>query len=308
MTWHVSPEVFEHYKQDRYDLSMRDLTRKDLNGIKTLSKEKRSNYANAPIGRKIFRLISEQEPNISFKLAPFHNKEVDALLYIPFSESKRAHIILNASQPLVSQIFAAAHEYYHYLADYENYRNTPRICSLEALKTVSEQKASRFAAELLLPAEALRDEVDRFLGITNMKKSADIGVSLWAAICILLVEKYEIPLKAVIFRLYEEGLIKKKPYDNIMQNYDFLKAAMNKVKIMQSSSFQSLHSTKNDEIPLSNLYSYVFNAYRNGFVSKEEAMHDATSLGLDVTAVSEGLIEEDDDILDEKIRKWKNDQ
>ncbi len=96
MTGQISQEVFELYKQDRYDLSTKDLTREDLSDIKKLSKEKRADYARAPVGRKI---------------------------------------IVNTSQPLVLQIFAAAHEYYHYLRDYESIFEKPHVCSLETLKT-----------------------------------------------------------------------------------------------------------------------------------------------------------------------------
>lgn len=74
----------------------------------------------APIGEKIFSFIVEQNSNINFELVKLDTTNVDGMLYIPESGNEKAYIILNGNKPLVNQIFAAAHEYYHYIKDYES--------------------------------------------------------------------------------------------------------------------------------------------------------------------------------------------
>lgn len=293
MTWEVSEEVFNLYKQERYDLSFKDLTKDDIVEIRKLSKEKRSNYGNAPIGRKIFNLITEQEPNIIFKLAEYENKDIDAFLYIPFPEAGRAYIVLNSSRPLISQIFAAAHEYYHYLKDFQKIQKESQICFLEHLETVSEQKASRFAAELLLPVDALREDIERSMLTFNVSDAKKLSHVEWSAICIILVKKYELPLKAVMFRIAEEGFIEKKSYKKIIDDYDFIKGAMNNIKIESNKSFKSLMSPQNDEIPLKQLYKSVFDVYNCGFATGEEIIKDSSRLGLNKDLVADRIAEDE---------------
>ena len=80
------------------------------------------------------------------------------MIYLPDKNSEIAFIILNKSKPLVNQIFAAAHEYYHYIRDIENIKRTDNLLTC-GFKGKEEQMANRFAAEFLLPDEALRNEV-----------------------------------------------------------------------------------------------------------------------------------------------------
>ena len=86
---------------------------------------------------------------------------------MPTTGKDCAYIILNVNKPLINQIFTAAHEFYHYIKDYKKFRETPYICDFNKLKDINEMCASRFAAELLLPEEALLREIKDYL--VNMK-------------------------------------------------------------------------------------------------------------------------------------------
>ena len=49
-------KIFESYYQANYDFNTSSLTEKEVDEIKILAKEKRVNYALAPIGEDIFDL------------------------------------------------------------------------------------------------------------------------------------------------------------------------------------------------------------------------------------------------------------
>ena len=51
----------------------------------------------------------------------------------------------------------------------------------------------------------------------------------YAVLSIFLTLKYQLPLKAVIYRLYEEHYIDK--IDEYIQNYQFIKGVLQEVKV-----------------------------------------------------------------------------
>ncbi|MCD8076236.1 MAG: hypothetical protein LUF27_14620 [Lachnospiraceae bacterium] len=117
-------ELFEQYYQREYDFNTNSLSEDEVDSIKALVKEKRVDYALAPIGEKIFGWITEQDTNIHFEVVDFNSDKIDGLLYIPQSGFDKAYIVLNSKKPLINQIFAAAHEYYDYVRDGENIKKT----------------------------------------------------------------------------------------------------------------------------------------------------------------------------------------
>lgn len=73
-------------------------------------------------------------------MVSFDSDKIDGMLYIPTTGKERAYIILNANKPLANQIFTAAHEFYHYVKDYQRFKETPYICDFSMLKDVNEKK------------------------------------------------------------------------------------------------------------------------------------------------------------------------
>ena len=114
-------------EQNRYDFSNISLSQPEILEIKQFAIEKRNEYGIAPIGLNIFNYIKGINNNISFEFVAFDQKNIDAILYVPNSGSNRAYIIINSNQPMVNQIFATAHEYYHYFKDYESVKKEPFI-------------------------------------------------------------------------------------------------------------------------------------------------------------------------------------
>lgn len=287
-------ELFEKYYQKEYDYNTSSLTEEEIDNIKELVREKRVSYALAPIGRKIFEWVREQDSNIHLEFVDFQSEKIDGMLYVPESGNDKAYIILNANKPLINQIFTTAHEYYHYVKDYAKIKEEPYICNFNNLMNVNEKKASRFAAEFLLPEEALRSEIKFHRKRMKSAGHAEMSFAEYAAIAILLTIKYELPLKAVIYRLYEEQYI-----DDIrlyIENYDFIKNFLQELKYFQER-VEQLYSNENqffDEKDI--IYRQMKNAYLTGYATREEIVEDAKVLDLDLEMVNEFFeqIEEDD--------------
>ena len=295
-------DIFEKYYQKEYDFNTTSLSEDEIDDIKRLVSEKRVDYALAPIGEQIFSFIIAQNQNIRVQIIDFDTEKVDGMLYIPQNGREKAHIILNGNKPLINQIFAAAHEYYHYIKDYESIKSQPYICNFSTLQSVNEKKASRFAAELLLPEEALRREVRILIKQFDANIKKKLGYQVFAVISILLTIKYQLPLKAVIYRLYEEGIIDE--IDWYIQNYDVIKCVLLQINVMKDK-IDHLYSNENN---LVNNYTIIYQqmekVYKSGYASREEILKDAQRLQLNIEIIEsffETFNDSDDDEDDSDI-------
>lgn len=292
-------ELFEQYYQNKYDFNTASLSVDEIVDIKKLVREKRVDYALAPMGTGVFSWILKQDNNIRFELVPFDSDKIDGMLYIPTTGKERAYIILNANKPLINQNFIAAHEFYHYVKDYQKFKETPYICNFGMLKDVNEMRACRFAAEILLPEEALLHEVQdycRAMDITNMKK---MDFNRFATLIIFLTVRYQMPLKAVIYRLAEEHYIDS--IDKYIENYEFIKTVLQEIKIF-GKRVDELYGTENNYVfPYSSTYQDMEKAFSTGNASREDILEDAAKLNLDINLINDFLVEnvvaedEDDD-------------
>ena len=101
---------------------------------------------------------------------------------------------LNTSLYYDEQLFALAHEYYHYLA------NT----NLENTDEHEEAKADRFAEELLLPCRSLNSLVLKHFGSVRLKNESPLRILRFVA---GIHCQWHIPFKSIVSRLSEEGYI-----------------------------------------------------------------------------------------------------
>ena len=74
------------------------------------------------------------------------------------------------------------------------------------------KQADRFAAELLLPAEALKDAVMNAFGSSNMRDVTDNRALRFIA---RIQCDWWLPFQAIINRLFEEGYINVNQYDKL---------------------------------------------------------------------------------------------
>lgn len=292
----------EEYSQLRYDFDPKALSRQEINEIKELAKEKRADYGIAPIGINIFRYILEKEKDLFFESEAFDNKDLDALIYMPNTSNNIAFIIINSNQSLLNQVFATAHEYYHYLRDIDDIRDNPKACSLSNQKEKSEQKASRFAAEFLLPDEALKKHINKWFEYIKKEKIKDADLQEIVALCYLLTIKFGLPLKAVLFRLREEEYI--DDIGQYLSNYNFLKGSLSEAKTKFSKQARELLSNDNPFID-DNMYAIIPKAFERGYVSLDKLEKEIKILKLDKEYFSDILKVAEDDEEDEVSNELK---
>jgi len=278
-------ELFEQYYQVEYDFNTASLNADEIMEIKTLVREKRVDYALAPMGTGVFNWILNKNSNIRFELVPFESEKIDGMLYIPTSGKERAYIILNANKPLANQVFTAAHEFYHYIKDYQRFKEKPYICDFSMLKDVNEKKACRFAAELLLPEDALSHEIQEFCRMMHIKNVKQMDFNQIASLMIVLTVKYQMPLKAVIYRFAEEYDIDN--VDKYIENYDFIKKVLLEIELFRKRVDELYNTENNYVIPYSSSYQDMEKAYSTGNASKEDIIADATKLGLNMNVIND---------------------
>lgn len=139
----------------------------------------------------------------------------------PFSESGDTHtygnivmfktdeepitfIGLNTAGYYDEQIFALAHEIYHFST------NTGMAYSSEREEDKeTEKKADRFAAEFLLPADALKEIVTAVFGKTALRDVPDTRLLRFVA---RLQCDWWLPYQSIINRLFEEDHISEIQY------------------------------------------------------------------------------------------------
>ena len=109
---------------------------------------------------------------------------------------------------------------------------------------------------------------------------------------IFLTIKYQMPLKAVIYRFYEEHYIDN--IDAFIKNYEFIKKVLKEIKIFRKH-VDVLYNTENDYVlPYSSTYQDMEKAFITGNASRENILEDALRLELDVNVINDFLVEEDE--------------
>lgn len=294
--------LLQAYSQIRYDFDVNALNLREVQQIKNLAKEKRVDFGIAPLGPQIFRYIAEKEGNIFFEGQRFDNPELDALIYMPTATNDNVFIILNMNQSLLNQIFATAHEYYHYLKDLQYLKSNPHVCSLSYLKKKDEQKASRFAAEFLLPDEALKANVNVWLSVIKKKEFKDADFVEVAYLGYALTINYGLPLKAVLYRLQEENFI--NDISAYLTNYEFIKKSLVNAETRLQKQAKELMDSENPYIS-EFMYDIAHTAFRNGYVSLDRLEEDLEILQLDKNVVLKDIIDDnrEEEELSEEFRE-----
>ena len=250
--------IINNLSQSKYTFGEKELSSDEILQIKNQSKDARGRYGlNAPIGTNIFSFL-EQKGDIVFQLQDFKESELDAMIIKYSAKSQKKYIIINSDKPLINQIFAAAHEFYHYLYSFIGNPQNSIVCTFSK-NDKEEIKANRFAAEFLLPEEALKDEVYSFSKFID-GKFLNAPIARQIVFCFYLTTKYSIPLKAVMYRLMEENISNT---DYLLSHYEDVK----KILLGFSKSethIKELYANKNEYITeqLYNLVPYLYNKGR----------------------------------------------
>ena len=147
-----------------------------------------------------------------------------------------------------------------------------------------EIKANRFAAEFLLPEEALRNELKSFLQFAE-GKFPTTPLYKQIAFCFVLVVKYCIPLKAVLYRLKEEDISNT---DYLLKHYDEVKKILLEFA-EENVRVKELYSNKNVYIN-EQLYDLVPLLYNKGRLDDSTLNEIIKKFGLSESKIKEGLV------------------
>ena len=121
--------IINNLSQLNYTFGENQLAEDEVLQIKNQAKDARGRYGlNAPIGTNIFSFL-EQKGDIVFQLQDFKDSELDAMIIKYSAKSKKKYIIINSDKPLINQIFAAAHEFYHYLYSFIGNSQNTIVCT-----------------------------------------------------------------------------------------------------------------------------------------------------------------------------------
>lgn len=245
------------------------LTKQDLVEIKKLASETRRLFGvhgNVPIANNLFMLIEDKD--IIICQYPFeettNDERLDATLTWFETEDEPIYFIgLNSQLHLDQQLFALAHELYHFITETgEAYSNDKHDAKVE-------RKADRFAAELLLPSDVLSDLILEQFGDKDLNNLSDLRLHLFIA---RLQCDWYLSYLTVIMRLFEEGHINQKTFDHLMTFNDrdrdnpYSKIIRSiderKYNLLKSSTLKKGFSPK--------FYELVINNYEDELISKEE--------------------------------------
>lgn len=275
--------IINNLSQNTYTFDENLLSKEEIELLKNRARDSRAVYGlNTPIGTNIFSFL-EQKGDIVFQLQNFKKSDLDAMIIKYSSKSLKKYIVINSDKPLINQIFAAAHELYHYSYSFIENRLDSFVCSFSKNEK-EEIKANRFAAEFLLPEEALRNELKSFLQFSEGKFQTT-PLYKQIAFCFVLVAKYCIPLKAVLYRLKEENISNT---DYLLRHYEDVKKILLEFS-KKDVRVKELYSNKNIYIN-EQLYDLVPLLYNKGRLEDSAVSEIIKKFGLSENKIKDGLI------------------
>ena len=246
------------------------LNEKQISEVKRLAAETRQVfgvYPNVPIGSDI-RLILEKK-DILLCEYPFPDSEgthtYGNITWFKTDNDTITFIGLNTSSYYDEQIFALAHEIYHYSTK-TGKAYTP---DMEYEDTITEKKADRFAAELLLPAEALKTAVFDVFGVYTM---VDVSTSKVLRFIARIQCDWWLPFQAIINRLDEEEIISPEQYSEFYEIDCRTEDGMYR-RLLKSidSEISELLNKKTKTIGVSNrVIETIISNYEDGMIDDDE--------------------------------------
>jgi Zn-dependent peptidase ImmA (M78 family) len=182
--------------------------------IRKLARDKRGYLSIAgevPIANDIFTILEQLD--IILLEYPI-NSEGDnpafsaAIMYSEENNKELAFIGLNTAAYFDKQVFAIAHELYHYFTKTGSHLS--RLDDVE--NNLVEAKANRFAAEFLFPEVALKSIViDEF----KTSKLEKISEKTLIRFTVRLQCSWWLPYRSIVKRLSEIGAISKEQYNKL---------------------------------------------------------------------------------------------
>lgn len=249
------------------------LDEKQIYEVKSLASDTRrlfGVYPNVPIANDIKLLLENQ--GIMLCEYPFPDTNgthtYGNITWFKTDNETFTFIGLNTSSFYDEQIFAIAHEIYHYKTQ-SGKAYTP---DMEYEDKVIEKMADRFAAELLLPDEALKAVVIKIIGKTDMKGISEARLLRFIA---RIQCEWWLPFQAIANRLFEEGFIDESQYNKLYKidcrNEDGMYRRLLK---NIDSEISELLNKRTKTVGVSNIViETIISNYEDGLIDDDEFVH-----------------------------------
>lgn len=247
-----------------------ELKREEIEELKQLAIQTRKDfgvYLNVPLGSDI-RMILEKE-DILLCEYPFDDADetntYGNITWFKSGSESFTFIGLNTSSYYDEQIFALAHEIYHYKTK-TGIAYSPDI---DTEDEITEKKADRFAAELLLPADELKRIVYETFGIYEISDATELKILRLIA---RLQCEWWLPYKSLIKRLREENIIDKKVFETLY-GIECRDENSKYVRILKSTDNEiaDLLNKKTRSVGVSNrVIETIINNYEDGLIDDDE--------------------------------------
>lgn len=232
-------------------------------------------YGDVPIANDLFRLLENNEIIIcEYPFESSADSHTDATLTrFEFPDDTITFIGLNTSLPYDEQIFALAHELYHFRT-----KTGKSYCDDDTEDPVLEKKADRFAAELLLPGDTLRSRVISEFGDTLI----DCNLYLRTLRFVVRLQcEWWLPYRSIVRRLFEEGYIRKAFYEMLYEIDDRDESSIycSIFKSIDSEKYEFLNCrTRRSGVSAFALEKILLN-YEDGDISDDEFVDILAILG-----------------------------
>lgn len=252
------------------------LNHKDIYEIKELIKRIKGNYKGDI--KKFAR-----DENIVLMYLPIENNKNTyfSSVYLSLKNDNINFIGVNSSDYYDNQLFAIAHELYHHY-EKDEVMNFSRISLDEKECDKREAKANRFAAEILLPEEDLKIEIEK---INNY--NIDINDCTHEKVLRLIAKlqcEFKLPYKAIVRRLKEVNAINEHNYEYFYnlnpreKDSKYYKIGIN----MDKDTFEKLNEiTCEYGVEGNDLEDIILN-YEDGIIDMEEFIEDLSKFNKSV--------------------------
>ena len=256
------------------------LSEQQVSKIKRLAYDARKRFGVAlcvPIGRDIRLLLEEQ--NIIICKYPFPDTEgshtYGNITWMKMGDDVITFIGLNTSSYYDEQIFALAHELYHFLTKTGKAYTPERDVEDKEV----EKMADRFAAELLLPEDALKEAA--MLSFDQNPELQHLSINRIIRLIARIQCEWWLPYQAIVNRLHEEGLISDRQYDELyMVDCRSEKGIYRRLLRSIDSEISELLNKKTGTIGISSsVMEAVIKNYEDGYIGEDEFIKLLTLFG-----------------------------
>lgn len=216
--------------------------------IRKLAKDKRKYLGIAsevPIANDIFTILEKLD--IILLEYPIYSKDDSpdfsaAIMYSEEDNKELTFIGLNTADYFDKQVFAIAHELYHYFT--KTGSHISRLNDID--NNLLEAKANRFAAEFLFPEIALKSIIINEFKTSKLEKTSDKTLMRFM---VRLQCSWWLPYRSIVKRLSEISAISKEQYNRF---YDIdvrnLESEYAKIGIAFNSEVYSKLNKKTNKI------------------------------------------------------------